>query len=79
MARAITMNPLSQGAVARQVPAAGIAMRATPVRRGRKGAPTTEKLARDKAMIEAICAKKANAPPGLPAEACRPGEVAPPR
>jgi hypothetical protein len=70
------LNPLPQGAVARQVPA-GIAIREAPVLLGRKGAPATEKLTRDKAMIEAICARTANAPPGLPADACRPGSTRP--
>jgi hypothetical protein len=79
VARTITLNPLPQGVVARQVPAgiAGSALGEAPVKLGRKGAPATEKLARDKAMIRAICARTANAPPGLPADACRPGFIGP--
>jgi len=34
--------------------------------------PATEKVARDKANIKALCAVTHNAPPGLPAEACKP-------
>jgi hypothetical protein len=67
----ISLRALPSGGVARQVPSTAVSVRSAAVLFGRKGPIATRKRERDTALATALCAASANAPSGLPADACK--------
>jgi hypothetical protein len=65
-----TVHELPPGKV-QTVSALPVTVRTVSIKTYNAG-PATEKVARDKANIKALCSVTHNAPPGLPAEACKP-------